>query len=129
VIDLGRFRVSNVREAWDRIKPGVERALHFQQEGLRPEDAYAELKSGAMDLLECDDGFVIVQRQEEQLLIWLGYSHATRSVITEYTGELTSIAKQMGCKSMTFVTTRRGYERRAVAAGWSIQHVRYTKEV
>jgi hypothetical protein len=117
------------RAQWERILPGIRAALQHQQEGLRPEDVFAELKFGISKLFLSDSGFVILKRDGEALLVHLAYSTARGSVVMAHKAAVAAIAGEQGCKFIDWVSTRRGYQRLAPAIGAYALHTRWRMEV
>lgn len=124
---------ANYREHWDEILPGLVKVLEHQNEGLRPEDVFAELKTGFAALYLCEDGFIIFKIVTDaigrrDLFINWAYSHSHEKVIAKYAQQVDAIARDLNCATESLASTRRGYER-ALPEGWRIKSVCWTRTV
>lgn len=130
---MRELRPADYRAHWDEILPGLVEALKQNREGLRPEDVFADLKTGMAALYLCEDGFVIFKVTTDslgrrELLIAWAYSQAHEKVIGKYADDVDSIARGLNCSTQILLTTRRGYER-ALPEGWMIKHICWTRSV
>jgi hypothetical protein len=121
------MRPADIRREWDRIKGHVADILGDDE---RPEEVYAECRSGKAHLYLCDHGFVVLKRYvrddtgEPEVLIWLGYGEGGKDLANLYLPELEALARKAGAKSLAFRTRRRGFER-ILNTRWELRAVEY----
>lgn len=130
-----KLQLVNYREHWHSILPGLGEALKPQQEGIWPEDVFADLKAGYSSLFLCEDGFVILRPEptagaRKRLLVWFAYSSSGSSVIRKYADDIDAIAKMLECQTVEFAdpSARRGYER-VLPEGYDTAYVMWSRRV
>src|SRR5882757_5951462 len=111
-----KLRSVDYRLEWDSILPGLRKVLEHQNEGIRPEDVFCDLKMGIAALYLCEDGFIIFKVTTDAigrrtLIINWAYSSAHEKVMAKYADEVDAIARELGCMKQSLMSTRRGYER------------------
>ncbi len=129
-----RLRRVDVRDYWQQIKPHVEEILKGYDD--IPEEVYAACRGGYAHLFmgEDDVGFTILKETLEgtrkNLFLWISYkkqeSNSTDGM--SYLEDIEQIAKQIGAKSMTFRTKRRGFER-VLGSDWRVGFIEYEKKL
>ena len=99
----------NIREAWDRIKPGLEEIKERWPKAStwRVEDVYAHVIMEQAVLYETDDGFAVCTLEtdeftgEADLSIWIAYAYNKRSgTLSKYLPSFIEAAKGFGCKGV-----------------------------
>lgn len=124
-----RLQPVNYREHWERIKPGVIEVLQYRDDGMIPEDVFAEMRSGNAVLFLCEDCFVIVKQThtgigQRVLHIEMAYAFDRRgmdqeSILHDYLDELDEIGRKAECQMQSFSSPRRAYDRKGVLPdGW-----------
>ena len=100
----------NIREAWDRIKPGLEeiKAAWPKYSTWRVEDVYAEVIMERAVLYANDDGFAVCTLDTDQytgeteLLIWIAYAYNKKSgTLNKYLPSFVAVARDLGCKGVS----------------------------
>jgi hypothetical protein len=131
----------HLSKIWYTIKPGIEELLKdlnkdCPQELWTPEDVYTSIKTGESVLLLSDDGFAVVQIQQDKytgtkkLFIWLGYSfNPQKDVLENNQQQMEQLGRYYGCELMSFNTHRLGFYRRAKDLGFSTGITTFTKRL
>ncbi|HEU4344744.1 MAG TPA: hypothetical protein VFU31_24580 [Candidatus Binatia bacterium] len=129
--------VTDIREWWPVIKPGIERVLKRQEYDAFPEDVYLALRNGTAQLFVAlvfnrYDGFVICRREDRvdgsYLFLWMAYT-PTSGVADIVFPKLREIAKSGGMKKIQFATSRKGWERLGADFGFKRAMTIYEAEV
>ncbi len=102
---------SNIREEWDRIKPGLEELKLAYPElfNWRVEDVYAAVLAEQAALYITEDGFAICTLETDQyssekaLHIWIAYSPETQrgGILKKYLPSFIEVARHLGCTTVT----------------------------
>ena len=132
---------NDIDSCFDQIVPGLLRVL---QKATRPQvwsqySVYHELKLGSSQLWVgfIDDkyaGFLVSTDGVESVsganykYVWIAYSHLQNAVALMLP-VYEDIARQDDCKFIRFGTTRKGWEKTAIKAGFEIEEVRYVKAI
>jgi len=121
----------NIREVWDRIRPGLEeiKATWPKYCTWRVEDVYAEVIMEQAVLYAVDDGFAVCTLDTDQytgetdLCIWIAYAYNKHSgTLNKYLPSFIAVAKDLGCRG---VSTRSNHP--ALSALFDEEHRVYTK--
>ena len=119
-----RFKLVDIRLAWDEIKPHVEALKGRYSFDWRPEDVYAQCLTGRAFCYVCDDGFMIVKPQENQftlekeLFMWIGIGWSGEDLINEYYEDTCAIAKEIYATKIVFDSSREGFRKVAKNNHW-----------
>ncbi len=133
-MSTGKFVQADIKEYWPRIKSRVKELT--DEMGDNYEDVYACCLFGTASLLVCSDGFLIVQvnkvpfKTHSDFLVWIGSTWETKPefISHKYFSNLYAIAAEHGCKTITFETKKRGFEK-LLPSGWVQTKVIYQKEI
>ena len=95
----------NIRECWDRVRPGLEeiKSCWPASNTWRPEDVYAEVVGGDAVLYMTEDGFAICTIDTDRwtgtsdLFIWIAYAHEPGGMLKKYWPSFIEVAKHLGC--------------------------------
>lgn len=115
-----RLTLTNIREVWDQVRPGLEYVKDKVKAPWRPEDIYAACASETAALYLGDTGFIVVQPKtcpftgKPELLIWVAYAKGSGN-IEQFQEVIDDLAEEHGFKKLTMWTTRPGFAR---IAGW-----------
>jgi hypothetical protein len=121
----------NIREVWDRIKPGLEeiKAQWPDLSSWRVEDVYASVIMEQAVLYETEDGFAICTLDTDQytgnadLCIWIAYAYSKKSgTLNKYLPSFIEVAKDLGCKGVSTLSNHP-----ALSALFDDDHRVYTK--
>ena len=105
-----KLEPSNIREVWDRIKPGLEeiKAQWPELSTWRVEDVYAAVIIEQAILYDTDDGFAICTLDTDRysgktdLCIWIAYAYTKRQgALNKYLPSFIDIAKELGCAGVS----------------------------
>ena len=120
---------------WDYILPGLRKALEPQNGRIRTEDVYLDLALKRSLLFVCDDGFVILKKEQKanldwEALIWWAYSKSSTSAILHYEEQVAEIAKILECTSVGFLdpNARRGYDR-VLPDNWTLSYSKWVRRI
>lgn len=114
----------------------VEEALELLDEGLKEIDqtdgtwryeTVNHILSKRCAPLFCDDGWVIVELMNDGQLFFIVAAYGFGEVFLERMAELEELAKNSGCTSIGFNTTRRGFERKLKDTGFKPVSTEYRK--
>ena len=107
---------ANIRDHWDRIRPGVECVISLSAADYRPEDVYSACVQGLAALYVDDPGFVILAPQinvftgRRELLVWIAYA-TYGGAIKRYQPEIDALARREGFEALVCWSNRRGFGR------------------
>jgi hypothetical protein len=97
----------NLREVWDKIKPGLEavKAEWPEVSTWRVEDVYAAVLAEQAVIYDTEDGFAICNIRTDRytgqtdLLIWIAYAYENKrgGVMQKYLPSFIEVAKDLGC--------------------------------
>lgn len=104
-----------LRQIWDRIRPGLLEVKEASGEPWIPEDVYADCYAGRSLLYLLGDGFGVVQPQGDTLHVWCGWG---AWMMDDGMSELFSIAKAGGARKISFDSNRLGWQRVAKKYGF-----------
>ena len=115
IAELGKF--------WDKIYGSLKQMSGIAADGWMPEDIYMALmqQNAALFVAEGDewDGFIIFQvipeYAKKRLHIWVATCFTSTF---NYMDAIKDIAKTAGCSRITFDSSRRGWNKRAVELGF-----------
>lgn len=119
-MDFMLIQPDALRSVWDRVRAGLDL---MPTEDWIPEDVYHAIRSGESALyLGANDagyaGFFVLRRQvtefsrEPVLHVWLAHNAGNADVFSEAQGFITKMAREMGCKRVTFGSPRKGWAKR-----------------
>lgn len=115
---------------WEAVKAGLQRIKSKTREHWLVEDIYHQLKLGNCGLYVFDGGFVILQLLNgwdgKEMNVFCAYGSGNMDWALPQTKE---IAKAAGCKRLKFTSTRDGWEKRAIAVGYTKGHTEYEMEL
>jgi hypothetical protein len=124
---------------WERVRAGLLRVQENSVEDWIPEDIYMSLKLNNSALYLIEDkagdylGFMILQVlptfHAKRLHVWCGYSTNEQPLLRIFLREVKEIAKQCGCKSVTFTSPRDEWEKVAGRGGFKGRQTTYELEV
>lgn len=120
---MNRLKMTDIRLAWDIIKPDIDALRVDLNMEWRSEDVYSQCLTGKSFLWGCSDGFVIVHPREnpftleKELFVWICVSHIGDG-LTEYYPDICAIAKDVHCTSIVFESPRDGFRKLAKANNW-----------
>lgn len=121
---------------WPRLRAPL--ATIEAPDGWLPEDVYVTLKMGGatLYLIVIDDkevGFLILRNVKDfdgaRLHIWLLYANSDVDVMAEFSDQLDEIARGINASTITFGTTRRGWEKVAPRYHFSVRETIYQRKV
>jgi hypothetical protein len=125
---------------WQKVKQGLLHVLAKTRDNWLPEDIYTYLKLNKLTLhLAYEDsvytGFLILQPlagwDGAELFVMLAY-HCGGGAFTEqewYIEQLKTMARQIGARRIKFQTKRKGYQRRALQQGFTLDHTQFQMEI
>ena len=122
--------VSDVRQEWDNVLPGLLEIKNRFEPYWRPEDIYALCRNGDAYLYMFEGGFVIAGRTvnrynlEVELHIYAMHSKL-KDGCTRYLPFFEGLARQIGAKAMTMESARNGFLKR----GWEKDYIRYKRSL
>lgn len=123
--------VSEIASLWGKVRPELEKMARFS-DGWIPEDVYTLIVSGHAHLYVAESewrGFCVLQvlpnYTGKRLHIWIAYGWD----IEEHAEEVMALAKQAGCRKVTFESPRRGWWKRAEHFGFKETRCMYEREV
>jgi hypothetical protein len=125
------LETSNIREVWDRIKPGLEE-IKAQWPALstwRVEDVYAAVIMEQAVLYATDDGFAVCTLDidqysgEKDLCIWIAYAYNKgQGTLNKYLPSFIEVARDLGCRGVSTLSNHP-----ALSALFDEEHRVYTK--
>jgi hypothetical protein len=128
-----------IQAMWPTIRQGLEKVCENSSDGWIPEDVYMSLKTGAATLhIGSGDGgyqgFLIMSQNAGYagpvLHIWACYSEAKDfSLMLEHMTFIETCAKNIGAKTITFTSARRGWEVQGAKIGFAPRAVVFAKEL
>ena len=105
---------ANIRDHWDRIRPGVECVIRLSNADYRAEDVYSACVQGLAVLYVDEPGFVILAPQvnvftgRRELLVWIAYATGG-DAIKRYQPEIDALARREGFDALVCWSNRRGF--------------------
>jgi hypothetical protein len=128
-----------IQSVWPTIRPGLEKVCAKSSDGWIPEDVYLSLKTGAATLHigkgpDGYQGFLIMSQNAgfsgPVLHIWACYSEAHDfNLMIEHMAFIEGCAKNLGAKTITFTSARKGWEVQGVKIGFKPQTTVFAKEL
>lgn len=121
----------NIREVWDRIKPGLEeiKAQWPDLSTWRVEDVYAAVIMEQAVLYATDDGFAVCTLDVDRysgrtdLCIWIAYAYNKRQgTLNKYLPSFIEVARHLGCAGVSTLSNHP-----ALSALFDDEHRVYTK--
>lgn len=132
----GLFR-ADIRNHWDRVRPGLEYVKAVCATDWIPEDIFClcTLNAAELWLAENDnDGFLILQEKPlsfesgKALLIWVAYREGGGGAET-YMNEIQELARRRGCSKIEVWSPRNGMGRLLERYGFETENIIYTKRI
>lgn len=128
-----RLNRVDIEPYWDAIKESVSNIVRGTH--AKPEDVYAACKYGHAHLFISEDVYIVFQEQnhpldhEKELFIWIAERLNNKvNIMHDYQEEVINIAKCVGAKRITFLTTRPGFLK-ALPSGWRLRQTTYELEI
>ena len=128
---------SNVRECWDKIKPGIVEILKNNPTlTFIPEDVYSECVNENAYLFTSLKGFLVftieIDRytKDKTLYMWIAYTYEKGG--HEWLAHeewIESVAKQLDCKFIEAQSNVPAFESYAVKNGWDLDTRIYRRKV
>jgi len=125
-MELRYIPPEQLRSVWPRVRDGLAKVQEASPEPWWPEDVYHALKTGAAQLFTAGDDALVVTAIDVEpfsgnrtLHLWAGYSEG-ESVVDAAIDQLKRIARESGCTSIRFGSTRKGWSKR-----YAIQSITY----
>jgi hypothetical protein len=115
---------NQLRNVWEFVKQGLEKVRAKGHDDWIVEDIYCDcFTQKAMLWIVSDDnnddnGFMVLQPMGKTLHVWAAWleSNNPDDVVAGF-NHIKEIAKQGGCKKVTFTSVRKGWERHARKIG------------
>ncbi len=126
------MRRVDIDAAWPEFRALVAPVLAGEDD--QPEHIRDACRNGEAWLLECEEGFVVLQHclrpgtQCMQLLIWLAVSRGAQGCIERRLPFIQDLGRKLGVSRVLFRTRRRGFAR-ALPEEWKQDHVVWSWEV
>ena len=122
-----------LRADWLGARDAIERLRQRQKSRWLTEDVYHLLRSGVATLWvhEAHGGGYVTLPQIEAftgrrvLTVWLGWRSGDKTTLGDDAEALRVIAAAQHCEAVTFVSERRGWEKRAQNIGFSFRESTY----
>ena len=115
---------NQLRDVWEFVKHGLEKVRAKGHDDWIVEDIYCDCFTQRSMLFVVDNdgldyGFMVLQPIGKTMHIWAAYldSHNEKDLNLGL-NHIKEIAKQGGCKKVTFTSVRKGWERHAKKLGW-----------
>jgi hypothetical protein len=128
---LRAVTVGELPEIWGKVRPELERIARHS-DGWLPEDVYVLLVTGHASLYVNDGewrGFCVLQvlpnYTGKRLHIWIAHGWD----VEEHAEEVIDLAKQAGCRKVTFESPRRGWWKRAEHFGFKETRCVYERNI
>jgi hypothetical protein len=131
--------MAHIRPLWPVIREGLDQVAAHSPDSWIAEDVFMALASGAAFLYTSSTdegryaGFVVLTFSQgyagRECHVWCAYHCARSELLPEEDAQLASIAKEEGCKYLTFFSPRPGWEKRAADLGWQKVHTLYRKDL
>jgi hypothetical protein len=127
-----------VRAAWTQVRGGIEKVIEKCEDRFLPEDVYVALQQGTSVLMvgyvaSYYVGFVVVTPtigwDGPELHLWLAYNRGKRDVCETFMPQIVAHAKRHNCVSLTGMSDRKGWEKRATQLGWRATMTKYEMEI
>ena len=113
----------DLRLVWDWVRQGLERIRSKGHTEWIVEDIYCDCYEQRSMLWvfhdENDKGFAILQPNGKNLHVWCAYGIMADGKVEECLQHIINIAKQGGCENLTFMSYRKGWEKKARALGFT----------
>lgn len=130
---MSKLTPVDIRQAWDKVRPGLEEIHSGQDCEWRPEDVYAFCTTGraSLYLAESDEGFAVLRKHantftgEVTIFIWAVWGEGDR-ILERYWPELERIAKGEGASVLKFESKRPGFSR---LEGWEVGFTTYERRI
>ena len=136
---MERFPViSNIRQEWDWVKPGLEEILHLDPNlTWRPEDIYASVIAGESHLWVHPNFFVVSTVEtdlftgDKTFLLWIAWARQRGGAnAVTYGNFYEDVARQLGCQ---FISTKSvqmpAVEYLNEKVGWEITEITLGKDL
>jgi len=128
-----KLEITDIREVWDQVRPGLEDIKKRFQPEWRPEDVYSRCVSGDWTLFMAAgvDGFLICTKHVDlfslkiRLYVEAAFYRGQSDPFEVFMPEIIRIAKEIGAIDIEFRSPRTGYERK----GWTVVDRKYRWEV
>lgn len=130
---------NDLKTVWEQVRNGLCAIQTKAHEDWLPEDVYASLKANTSTLHVSYlggeyEGFIVLSKvdgyQGPAMHIWCGYSIAhDYSMLEVHTDFIEQCAKNIGAKTITFSSPRKGWERHGLKLGFRPKTMVYEKEI
>jgi hypothetical protein len=128
-------RVTDIRDAWDWVKTGVEEILAEQSQlTFRPEDVYAECLKGNAVLWTTSEGFIVSTtlvdsfNREETFLVWLAWAKKRGgNCVVKHFPFFQKKAREAGYKHIEVRSPVKAMNEYLTQQNWSIDTVVYKR--
>jgi hypothetical protein len=129
---------TQLREVWDDVREGLNDILNKGNYTWLPEDVYSAIKNRSSVLLVgiADNrfsGFIIISINKGfdglEGNIWCAYNIGKSEYISSLNTVIDEFLKKAGCKRVTMISNRPGWEKIAPKLGFSPVQVIYSKEI
>lgn len=138
-VNLQTVKPEDLHFVWQTIKPGIEKAAHFAQGAWIPEDAYSSIQHGQASLFL----WSVDKRYAGSIIVMTraGFEGKTLHIFSLYVepeygehidanmDQIDELARNHGCRKITFQSPRRGWDKRAERLGFEPVTTTYEKEV
>jgi hypothetical protein len=112
-----------LRLVWDEVRAGLEVIRSKGHTEWIVEDIYCDCYEQRSMLWtfhdDVDRGFAILQPNGKSLHIWCAYGIMDDGKAEECLNQIKKIAQQGGCEKLTFMSYRKGWEKKARALGFT----------
>lgn len=109
---------NELREVWSTVREGLETVRSKGHLDWLPEDVYCDCFEQRAMLWLVGEGFMILQPQGKTLHIWAAYSSNHQDVL-DGLEHAKNMAKQGGCRNLTFTSVRKGWDKSARKLGFT----------
>ena len=128
-----------LRAIWPLVLPHLIKVREACNEQWIPEDVYADVRSGAAWLLVRGEAPALtlvcvlridasIYNSDKDLVMWIA-SSTEGSDVLEHWPQIEQMARQAGCKRVTFNSPRRGWLRRAKFYGFDVERVTFVRRI
>ena len=128
------FRVlpHELHDYWPFVKEGLGKIKQTAQDDWLPEDVYTSVRNDTAHLYftQAHDGFVVVNLLSGydgggEMHVWCAYGEDVD--LLQESKELDEVARELGCKRITFFSARKGWARNKI--GYEEVHTLYRKRL
>lgn len=138
-INIQRVFAFEVPYVWNTIKPGLVAALNHSDNLVTVSRVMEQVLAGTWDLYYLTQdkeykGFAMVERLPSARGVWFNIPFAYSDdpkvdLHGDFLPFIEEEAKKENAVGVTFISQRRGYERKVKPLGYGVQFVKYKKEL